>query len=101
MDQNYAYDLEPWYVKRKLLWKAIQLPGDGSHAPHGWRDHTQLYKLLQNADQYALHIVREEVNCRRLKKQTTRHRKLIKTFEETTKLLEDQTVMFRLMYSGR
>lgn len=98
MEQNYSYNLEPWYIKRKTLWRAIQIPGQGTQMTHAWRDHSQLYKLLQNADQYALHIAKEETNCRRLRKQTTRHRKLIKIFEETVQTLEDMAIMYRLTY---
>lgn len=100
MEQIIAYDLEPWYEKRKAIWKSIQLTGEGANMTLAWRSHNELYRLLQNADQYAMHIHKEETNCRRLKKQTTRHRKLIKTFEETTKMLEDMTIMYRLMYAG-
>lgn len=98
MDFVLEYDLEPWYAKRKTLWTAIQIPNQGAGMVHAWRDHSQLYKLLQNADQYARHIRSEETNCRRLKKQTTRHRKLIKTFEDTVEMLESMTIMYRLTY---
>ena len=98
MEHIVEYDLEPWYLKRKTLWRAIQMPGEGAAMARAWRDHSELYKLLQNADQYATHIRKEEANCRRLKKETTRHRKLIKTFEETVEMLENMTIMYRLTY---
>lgn len=93
-----TYDLEPWYLKRKVLWKAIQIPGEGVGMVDAWRDHSQLYRLMQNADQCALQIVKEETNCRRLKKQTVRHCKLIEQLEETIKVLEDSTIMYQLMH---
>ena len=98
MEYITEYDLEPWNEKRKVLWRAIQLPGSGAFMASAWRDHSQLYKLLQNADQYARHIRSEEANCRRLKKETTRRRKLIKTFEETVSMLETMSIMYRLTY---
>jgi hypothetical protein len=98
MEQNFFYDFTDWNQKRGTLWKSIQLRGDGEAMIHAWRDHNMLYKLMTNADQYAMHIQREETNCRRLRKQTTRHRKLIKTFEETVQTLEDMAIMYRLTY---
>ena len=98
MEQDLFYDFEDWHQKRLTLWKSIQMTGEGGERRGAWRDHCQLYRLMTNADQYALHIQREETNCRRLKKQTTRHRKLIKTFEETFKTLEDMAIMYRLTY---
>lgn len=99
MEQDFFYDFTDWDQKRKTLWKSIQMVGeDPVTIKKAWRDHSQLYKLMTNADQYAVHIAKEETNCRRLKKQTTRHRKLIKTFEETVKTLEDMTIMYRLTY---
>ena len=98
MEHISEYDLEPWNQKRKVLWRAIQLPGSGVSMASAWRDHSQLYKMLQNADQYATHIRKEEANCRRLKKETVRLRKLIKTFEETVQTLESMTLMYRLTY---
>jgi hypothetical protein len=99
MEQNFFYDFTDWNQKRSMLWKAIQLPGSGVEMITAWRDHSQLYKCITNADQYAMNIQREETNCRRLKKQTTQHRELIKTFEETVQTLEDMAIMYRLMYS--
>lgn len=99
MEQDFFYDFSDWNQKRPMLWKSIQLRGDGVVMMESWRDHNMLYKLMTNADQYAMHIQREETNCRRLKKQTTRHRKLIKTFEETVQTLEDMTIMYRLTYA--
>ena len=101
MDHTFKeYDFEPWYQKRKLLWKSIQMPlnGTGVDMIESWSAHSQLYKLMTNADQYAIHIAKEETNCRQLKKQTCRHRKLIKTFEETVEVLEDMTLMYRLSF---
>lgn len=99
MENSFYYDFTDWNQKRSTLWKSIQLPGSGTTMVGAWRDHSMLYKLMTNADQYALHIQREETNCRRLKKQTTRHRKLIKTFEETVQTLEDMAIMYRLTYA--
>lgn len=99
MEQDFFYDFSDWNNKRKTLWKAIQLPGQGAKMAGAWRDHSFLYKLMTNADQYAIHIAKEETNCRRLKKQTCRHRKLIKTFEETVQTLEDMAIMYRLTYT--
>jgi hypothetical protein len=99
MENNFYYDFSDWNQKRGMLWKSIQLRGDGIVMMESWRDHNTLYKLMTNADQYAMHIQREETNCRRLRKQTTRHRKLIKTFEETVQTLETMAVMYRLTYA--
>lgn len=99
MEQNFFYDFTDWNQKRGTLWKSIQLSGEGAEMAKAWRDHSTLYKLMTNADQYAMHIQSEETNCRRLKKQTTRHRKLIKTFEETVQTLEDMAIMYRLTYA--
>jgi len=99
MEQNFFYDFTDWNAKRSTLWKSIQMTGEGAVRFGAWRDHSALYKLFSNADQYAMHISREETNCRRLRKQTTRHRKLIKTFEETVKTLEDMAIMYRLTYA--
>lgn len=98
MDQNYIYDLEPWYAQRKKLWNAMQIPGEGVGMVDAWQDHAELYRLLKNADQFAFDIVKEEVNCRQLKKDTPKHKMLIVKFEETAKLLEDMTIMYRLMH---
>lgn len=99
MDNSYEYDLEPWYQKRKMLWNSIQLKSD-NHVDNvrRWRDHSQLHTLMHNADQYAMHILKEETNCRRLKRETTRHRKLVKLFEETVQFLEDSALMYQLMH---
>ena len=99
MESNFFYDFTEGNQKRSTLWKSIQMVGQGVDMARAWRDHSHLYKLMANADQYAIHIQREETNCRRLKKQTTRHRKLIKTFEETFKTLEDMAIMYRLTYA--
>ena len=99
MDQKFTpYDLEPWYEKRKVLWRNIQLPGEGAGRMDAWKDHSQLYRLLQNADQTAYNIVKEEVNCRRTRKATKKWENLVAQLEETTKILEDWTVMYRLTY---
>lgn len=99
MEQNFFYDFTDWNQKRSMLWKSIQMTGEGAERFGAWRDHSTLYKLFSNADQCVMYIAREETNCRRLKKQTTQHRKLIKIFEETVQTLEDMTIMYRLMYS--
>ena len=99
MEQNFTYDFTDWNQKRKVLWKSIQLVGEGAEMAKAWRDHSQLYKLMTNADQYAMHVQREKTNCRRLKKQTTRHRKLIKLFEETVQTLETMAIVYRLTYA--
>jgi len=99
MEQDFFYDFTEWNQKRKTLWKSIQLVGEGAEMTKAWRDHSQLYKLMTNADQYAMHVQREETNCRRLKKQTTRHRKLIRLFEETVSTLETMAIMYRLTYA--
>lgn len=98
MEHISEYDLEPWNQKRKTLWLAIRLPSNDDEHRKAWRDHAQLYKLLKNADQYAMHIRSEEANCRRLKHQTTRLRKLIATFEETIQTLESMAIIYRLTY---
>lgn len=100
MEQDFTYDLEPWYAKRKTLWRAMQIPGEGVGMVDAWRDHAELYRLLKNADQYAFQIVKEEVNCRRLRKFTAEHKRLITKFEETAEMLETMTVMYRLSHPG-
>jgi hypothetical protein len=99
MEKDFFYDFTDWNQKRSMLWKSIQMTGEGAERFGAWRDHSTLYKLMSNADQYAMHIQREETNCRRLRKQTTRHRKLIRTFEETVQTLEDMAIMYRLTYA--
>lgn len=99
MENSFNYDFTDWDQKRPTIWKSIQMIGQGADMVKAWRDHSTLYKLMTNADQYAMHIRKEETNCRRLKKQTTQHRKLIKTFEETVQTLEHMAVMYRLTYA--
>lgn len=98
MDTFTPYDFEPWYQKRRLLWKAMQFPGNGAKMIDAWADHAQLHKLMQNADKFALDIVKEETNCRRLHKATAEWTDMINRFEETTKMLEDWTLIYRLTY---
>ena len=99
MDQTYTYNFDSWHEKRKVLWRNIQLPGKGVGMIEAWNDHHQLYRLMQNADRYAIDIAKEETVCRRNRKQTDKWISLVQKFEETVQLLEDWTIMYRLTYS--
>lgn len=98
METFKAYDFCSWLEKRKLIWKNIQLPGEGVGMFDAWEAHSQLYRMLNNADYYYNLICKEEVNCRRERKQTPTHANLIKTFEDTVQILEDMSIMYRLTY---
>lgn len=98
MEEFKTYNFDYWFTKRKVIWKNIQLPGEGASMIDAWEAHSQLYRMLNTADAMYSDICKEEVICRRNKTATTRHAKLVKNFEDTVSTLEDLTIQYRLMY---
>lgn len=85
------YDL--WHKARMFEIKGMRLRTGAAHG-----DRQELYHLLHRTEDLALQIAREEVECRRWNRDSTRKLKLIEDLEIAKSAYDQQVVMFKLMH---
>ena len=63
-----------------------------------FNDKMAIRKLFHNLSSIVSAINSEEVKCRRHNKRSKKYQELLDKFDETSKILEEMLVMFKLMY---